>query len=725
MHCPNCNTSLQPNARFCGTCGHRLDQPQCPNCQAPVNLSHRFCARCGWDLQQAQPPVSEPVSTDTEAVQDKPAPEGRRRRWGILILAAVVIVVLAAAAWYVVRTLQPSQEVGTAVLVETPVLTPAEQVPPPVEETEEVEESEELQEPQSLWQAVQDAVEAGDTLQAVQLLQQLRSDHPNFEPQAVGDQLYTLCRAWYDDSAESISPEVLAALDCLARVRPEDPAVAQQAWWKELVEAKEHLLAGEAAQAIDLLESMIAAAPSDFAQGRHKGFLYEAYLQQGDAACAAEDFEAARASYIKARTLDPTRLEAGNRIASCQPPTPTPTITPAPTLTPTPLPPGAMVISYTQEERLNLRMGPGLNYPIVGRAEAGAVFTATGRSEDAGWLKGQRPGGGEVWMSGEVVEANYPFVAAPVVEIPLPPSEFVIADSVRDFSTKQGENGWYYLASRSPGSLDYDWMPAEGGWYRWTKSGRSPEMRLSAEGSYPSWNSDTMRLWSSMYEGTVRIEGQAHKEVGAGRGGNGVALRVVLLSTAENGDTTLDQELWSDTLGAYDTSGYKFTVDPFEIRPGGGIYFVTSASGDDRKDNTVFTSRIILVNEGGVVLTPTPTPEPTPVPTPRPPLCFEPRQRHFEDHKGCCGEVVGIAYTNQGRLSWGQVHIEGPPATNQYRMDFAINKDGGYEITALNMFADYTIWLKGARIRSSKFVVHYEDLGKVRAVVDFYQVSCR
>lgn len=401
-----------------------------------------------------------------------------------------------------------------------------------------------------------------------------------------------------------------------------------------------------------------------------------------------------------------------------------------PLITPTPLPLGAMKALYNQEGRFNVRMGPGFNYPVVALVDAGTVFTVTGRNEDALWLEAEERPGETVWILAELVELNYPAEAAAVVKAtPVPPTEYVVADSVADFSTKQGDKRWFYVASKAPGSLQFDSIPLEGGWYRWTAGGRNPQMRLSAEGSYPSWNSDAMRLWVSFYQGELRIEGSARKERGAGYGGNGVVLRIVQRRPSNDQTAGFERELWYSTLGPYDTSGFTFTVPPFEVELRDEIYFITSADGDDREDNTVFKARVVLMNEGGTVLPPTATPTAAPTATPVPPLCFEPRLRHFEEHKGCCGEVVGIAYTNNGRLSWGSVHIEGPPSDNQYRRDFGIAADGGYEITALSAFPSetiyYTVWLTGPRIRSGKYEVRYTDAGRIRAVLDFYQVPCR
>ena len=371
-------------------------------------------------------------------------------------------------------------------------------------------------------------------------------------------------------------------------------------------------------------------------------------------------------------------------------------------------------------------MGPGLNYPVAGRAEAGAVFTVTGRTEEATWLEVEDQDGHTVWVSTDVVETNYPPSAARVTITPAPPAEYVVADNVADYGPEQGEKNWFYVASEYPGSLDFDYMPWDtqtGKWYRWCCSReRSKEMRLSKSGGFPSSQSDVMRIWSSQYQGLIRIEGKVAKESGAGRGGNGVSMRIVQRGHDSENNVTPGIQLWSGHLAGSDTEGTSYDVGPITVEPHDAIHFILSANGNDSSDNTIFTARIILMNEDGVSLPVTATPTPPPTNTPVPKICFEPRLRHYEEHKGCCGEVAGIAYRGNGRLSWGSLHIEGPPAPDQYRREFAINRDGGYEVTALNQFADYTIWLKGSRIRSRKFVVHYED--KVRAIVDFYQVPC-
>jgi len=64
-----------------------------------------------------------------------------------------------------------------------------------------------------------------------------------------------------------------------------------------------------------------------------------------------------------------------------EPPTPTPTETPAPT--PTPIPPQVMVTAPL----VNLRAGPGTNYPKVGQALQGQVYDIVAKSPKGNWFQ--------------------------------------------------------------------------------------------------------------------------------------------------------------------------------------------------------------------------------------------------------------------------------------------------------------------------------------------------
>jgi hypothetical protein len=255
-------------------------------------------------------------------------------------------------------------------------------------------------------------------------------------------------------------------------------------------------------------------------------------------------------------------------------------------------------------------------------------------------------------------------------------------------------------------------------------------MRLSREGSYPSWNSDAIRLWSNFYEGTLRIEGEARKEPGAGNGGNGVDLRIVQRRTdAKSGEDVLVKVLWQSSLGPYDTKGFTFHVDPFEVKQRDAIYFITSAKGNDTLDNTIFTARIFLMNPGGIEMTPPPAPAPTPLPTRAVPrtICFAPHLRQYERSHGGLGEAVGYVHKKDGRFSGVRILVEGAPGPDQWRHEFPVSGDGGYEMTALTVYGPpfyYTMHIVGPNIRSETFKLEYPE-GPRRAVVDWYQTTCR
>ncbi len=65
-----------------------------------------------------------------------------------------------------------------------------------------------------------------------------------------------------------------------------------------------------------------------------------------------------------------------------EPPTPTPTPEP-PTPTPTPAPPQVVVTA----DVVNLRAGPGTNYPRVGQARQGQVFNILGKNPKGSWFQ--------------------------------------------------------------------------------------------------------------------------------------------------------------------------------------------------------------------------------------------------------------------------------------------------------------------------------------------------
>lgn len=70
---------------------------------------------------------------------------------------------------------------------------------------------------------------------------------------------------------------------------------------------------------------------------------------------------------------------------------------------------------------VNLRLGPGTNYPVVGRGESGRRYTITGRSPDNSWWQICCINGKDAWVAAAVVGVMGPVEGVPVIkDIPTP-----------------------------------------------------------------------------------------------------------------------------------------------------------------------------------------------------------------------------------------------------------------------------------------------------------------
>lgn len=114
--------------------------------------------------------------------------------------------------------------------------------------------------------------------------------------------------------------------------------------------------------------------------------------------------------------------------------TPIPLDTPAPTATSIPidptatatlLPPTATSTSAAPQviadSTVNVRSGPGLDYPVIGALSPNAPAPLIGRAADQSWWQVQLPGGQTGWVAGSVVEARNT-ADVPVTQAP-PPQE--------------------------------------------------------------------------------------------------------------------------------------------------------------------------------------------------------------------------------------------------------------------------------------------------------------
>lgn len=72
---------------------------------------------------------------------------------------------------------------------------------------------------------------------------------------------------------------------------------------------------------------------------------------------------------------------------------------------PTPLPPVISATVRTDGRPLNLRRGPGLDFPVLGSAPNDLVLSVTGRNREGSWLRVAVPEGeGGVWVFAALTE---------------------------------------------------------------------------------------------------------------------------------------------------------------------------------------------------------------------------------------------------------------------------------------------------------------------------------
>lgn len=121
-------------------------------------------------------------------------------------------------------------------------------------------------------------------------------------------------------------------------------------------------------------------------------------------------------------------------------PEPTATNTLVPTATPTPEP--VAQIDPTLTAPVNVRSGPGVNYPIIARFEPGQEAPVTGRNEDNSWwqvgLSTVETTAETGWVFGELVAVSGSSEAIPIAQAPPPPATPTPAAQVADAAEQTG-----------------------------------------------------------------------------------------------------------------------------------------------------------------------------------------------------------------------------------------------------------------------------------------------
>jgi uncharacterized protein YraI len=119
----------------------------------------------------------------------------------------------------------------------------------------------------------------------------------------------------------------------------------------------------------------------------------------------------------------PPAPEAQAPVEVTQPESVVPTPTPPP---PTPAEPTATAtpegVTVTVLQNMNVRSGPGTNYPIVGAGQVGQSTKVIGRNDDGSWLKIEYPSAdGTGWIFAELVQVTGNPEGVAIAQAPPPP----------------------------------------------------------------------------------------------------------------------------------------------------------------------------------------------------------------------------------------------------------------------------------------------------------------
>lgn len=169
-----------------------------------------------------------------------------------------------------------------------------------------------------------------------------------------------------------------------------------------------------------------------------------------------------------------------------------------------------------------------------------------------------------------------------------------IADSVGEFSGKQGQYNWYYGYYDGDSSIpysneDFEELPQFDG--RWIIDSSIYWTALSADGGHPNgqitsggrrpakhW---TVRRWVSEVTGAVTVAGRLSKRH-AGSQGDGVTGYIIV-----DGEV-----VWSQHIGGDDTAGVNYTIDVL-VSSGSVVDFALAPTRNDWQDTSRFTAIIV------------------------------------------------------------------------------------------------------------------------------------
>lgn len=273
----------------------------------------------------------------------------------------------------------------------------------------------------TLFRAGVAAYDEGQFGQAIEQLERLTELDANYQRDAVRELLFVLylrdgraLLAMPDANADTIR-QALARFGKALALRPRNvEAAEEQQLANRYLSVHQALERNSPAQAEAALLALLAQQP-DYAGGQAAELAYSLLLQRGEGARAAGDVAGAARAFEQAQGLavaDPSQAQEALR--QLQPPA---TATPEMAAAPTPF-------VQVQEDLLNVRLGPGTDFPIVGQLSAGSQLALVGRDVSGDWLVVCCIDGKPGWVAARLVSTEADLLALPVG---LPPTRAPVA----------------------------------------------------------------------------------------------------------------------------------------------------------------------------------------------------------------------------------------------------------------------------------------------------------
>jgi tetratricopeptide (TPR) repeat protein len=255
------------------------------------------------------------------------------------------------------------------------------------------------------------AYDQGDYSLAITQLERLSELDASYQGDAVRELLFVLylrdgraLLATPDASADLIR-QALARFGKALALRPRNvEAAEEQQLVNRFLDVRQALDRNDLAQAESALINLLALRP-DYAGGQAAELAYRLLVQRGEQARAAGDEGAAALAFQQALALmvpDPTQAQMALRQLQ-------PTATPAPIIQTAPTP-----FVEVQSDSLNVRLGPGTDFPIAGQLSAGSRLALVGRNDAGDWLVVCCIDGKPGWVAARLVSTTAEVLSLPV-----------------------------------------------------------------------------------------------------------------------------------------------------------------------------------------------------------------------------------------------------------------------------------------------------------------------